>query len=46
MLEILKFCFSSGWNLFCTLVLILAIGYSIREILEGLTGVITAKMLK
>jgi hypothetical protein len=46
MLEILKFCFSSGWNLICTILVILALGYSIRETLEGVASVIAAKVMK
>lgn len=46
MLDILKFCVETGWNLFGTLVIILAIGYVARNIFEGITEVIIAKIKK
>jgi len=46
MLEILKFCFSSGWNLFATILLIIVSGYAIRNIFEGVTEIIAAKIKK
>lgn len=46
MLEALQFVLSSGWNLFGTTVLILAIGYSVQYVLTGVAEVIASKINK
>lgn len=46
MLEILKFCLSSGWNLFGTSVLILVSGFSAAWVFTGVTEAIASKVKK